>query len=310
MMHAPASAPDTPDLHAWIQRFCASASFEVAARDLAGLQAAAEFLPPGAAVSITWLPNETDATRVAAAVAIRKAGFEPVPHIAARRLASREAFARFLGSLRDEAGVTQALLVAGDLAHAQGPFSSSLEALRTGAFEAAGFTSIGLAGHPERHPAVDQGILERALDAKIERVREGGMDCFVISQFCFAAQPIVSWMSQVRSRHPDLPVRVGLAGPASLKTLLRFAAFCGVGASAGAIVSRGASIARLLTEAGPDPVIRDLAASDAFRHCDPVALHLFPFGGLARTARWNAEVVAGRFHLRPGESGFQLDDWR
>ncbi len=308
MQPAPAASGDNPpDVRERIQRFCASASFEVAAKDFAGLQAASGFMPPGSAVSITWLPNETNATRIAAAVAIRKAGFEPVPHVAARRLESVEALDRLLQGLRDEAGATQALLIAGDIDHAHGPFPSSLQVLQSGAFERAGFTNVGFGGHPEGHPSVDRAMLDSEMDAKIARASQGGMASFVVTQFCFASEPILAWTQAFRQRHPTVPVRIGLAGPASLKTLMRFAALCGVGTSAKAIIGRGASLARLLTESGPDPVIKDLATSAAFETLGPIGLHLFPFGGLARTAEWNAKVVAGRFQLRPAESGFQID---
>lgn len=308
LVSAPCSSQDgAPDIRDRIRLFCGTASFEVAARDMAGLEAARQVLPPGVAVSVTWLPTDNDQARIAMAVALRDAGFEPVPHIAARRVASAADLDRLLGSLRDQAGVDRALIIAGDVPAAVGPYSSSLQILESGACERAGFKAVGFGVHPEGHPSIDDKVLGRELDAKIQRAGDGGLNSFLVTQFCFAAAPIFAWIEKFRLAQPSIPIRIGLAGPASLKTLLRFAVLCGIGASAKAVVSRAASFARLLGEAGPDPVIRDIAAWPRFDALGPVGLHLFPFGGLARTARWNARVVQGHFRLRPSESGFEVE---
>jgi methylenetetrahydrofolate reductase (NADPH) len=115
----------------------------------------------------------------------------------------------------------------------------------------------------------------------------------VITQFCFEAAPIVSWVQNFRARRADVPVRIGLAGPAGLATLMKFALRCGIGNSIKALSLRGPAIARLLTEAGPDRVIRDLAHSATGRPELAIAgLHFFPFGGFARTAEWAQAMLA------------------
>jgi methylenetetrahydrofolate reductase (NADPH) len=155
---------------------------------------------------------------------------------------------------------------------------------------------------------VEHAVLHATLDAKIAAIRGLGMTAGVITQFCFDARPILTWMNDFRARHAETTVRVGLAGPAGIRTLLRYAAICGVGTSTKAIVSRGASIARLLSDAAPDPIIRDLAETAAFHDLQPLGFHLFPFGGLDRTARWMGAIAAGRFRLRDSEWGFQALD--
>ncbi|MCM8732309.1 methylenetetrahydrofolate reductase [Hephaestia sp. GCM10023244] len=284
----------------------AEASYEVSARDGPGIAAAASLLAPGTRISITWLPKDNDDDRVAAACRLRAMGFEPVPHIAARMVTSEAHLARLLGRLCDEASVRELLVISGDVGQPVGPFDSSAALIDSPAFSQPALRRIWLGGYPEGHPKVDADRLNATLDAKIAALRDRQMIPGVMTQFCFDAEPILSWAQAFRTRHADVPVRIGLAGPAGIRTLLRFAQVCGVGTSAKAIVSRGSSIARLLSDATPDPIIRDLATTPAFATLQPLALHLFPFGGLERTARWINHVAAGRFQLSSSRSGFQL----
>src|SRR5260221_13653041 len=98
-----------------------------------------------------------------------------------------------------------------------------------------------------------------------------------------------------------LRVRVELSGPASVPRLLRFAALCGIGNSVRALKARPQAITRLLVEAGPEAVVRDIARSGTA----PIAGgHFFCFGGLMRTARWLRAVREARFELTP-DGGFR-----
>ena len=284
------------------------ASYEVSARDAKGIDAAIARLAPGTRISVTWLPSDDDDNRVHAARRLREAGFEPVPHIAARMVTSEGHLAHLLGRLCDEAGVTQLLVISGDVKQASGPFDDSSALIASPAFARPALRQVWLGGYPEGHPKVDDETLDATLDAKIAAIRALGMTPGVITQFCFDADPILRWMLAIRARHAELPVRIGLAGPAGIRTLLRFAAICGVGTSAKALVTRGSSIARLLSEATPDPIIRDLAETSAYHDLQPMGFHLFPFGGLDRTARWMGSVAAGRFELRGSASGFQVTE--
>lgn len=289
-----------------IVKLARAASYEVSARDAKGLDAAMSLLVPGTQVSVTWLPQDGDDHRVEAARRLRDAGFEPIPHIAARMIADQGHIERLLGRLCD-VGVRQLLVVSGDVKQAAGPFADSGALIAGTALARAPLRQIWVGGYPEGHPRIADAPLRATLDAKIAAIRALGLDAGVITQFCFDAQPILGWMHEFRARHREVPVRIGLAWPAGIRTLLRYAAICGVGSSAKAIVSRGASIARLLSDAAPDPIIRDLAETAAFHDLEPMGFHLFPFGGLARTARWMGAVAAGGFRLRDSESGFQAE---
>ena len=294
------------ELHDRIRRLAASASVEVSPRDGDDLAASAEMLKPGCDVSITWMPRDTIAERVAAAVMVRRAGFEPVPHVAARFLQSRDELRDFLKALRGEADVRRILLIGGDRSTCAGPFASAFEVLRTGVIEAAGIEEGGITLYPEGHPQVADEVLIEAFASKAGYLEAAELKSFAVTQLCFDARDIVRLLLSVRRLDYTGPLRVGLAGPASFSTLVKFAARCGVGASTKAILSRTASMTKLLTEAGPDPIIRDLAESKDLDGLQPISLHFFPFGGLTKTCRFVHALAEGRFDIPVTQSGLHL----
>ncbi len=262
-------------------------SIEITPGDTRALNAAADTLDPGTSVYLTAISGATYHDTVAAAVRLRAHGFEPVPHVAARYLAGFTQLTDYLARLNGEAGVTRALVIAGDSNKAAGPFDSSLQLLETGLFAKHHFKRLGFAAYPEEHPKIPQSVLDAALRAKIARARRDGLESYAITQFCFEAAPILALCRRLRAAGVDVPVRVGLAGPASLTTLMKFALRCGVGNSVRALALHGPSIARLLTEADPGAIIERVAEERAAEPALGIdGLHFFVFGGLKRTAAW------------------------
>jgi methylenetetrahydrofolate reductase (NADPH) len=246
-----------------------------------------DLLAPGSQVFVTCTPRDAPADIVARALDLARLGFAPVPHIGARHLASLAELDGFLARLRAEAGVGRVLLIGGDLPAPRGPFAAAADVIATGLLERHGIASVGIAGYPEGHPRIAAPVLEAALSDKLAALAARGIEPFVVTQFCFEAAPILAWLASLRARGIAAPVRIGLAGPAGLATLIRFAARCGVGASVRAIAARPGAMARLAREHAPDGIVRDLAG-----HTPPLAalgvagLHFFTFGGIARTVRW------------------------
>jgi methylenetetrahydrofolate reductase (NADPH) len=262
-------------------------SLEVSARDSQAIDKAADLLPPGTEVYLNWIPGDTHHRTVAAAAKLRHAGLTPVPHVAARFLTGFTQLADFLARLAGEAEVRQALTIGGDRDRPVGPFDSSEQILATGLFAKHGILRIGLAGYPEGNPRIAPTTLTAALAAKLGHLRGQGLVPYIATQFCFEARPILAWVQALRDSGLDVPVRVGLAGPASITTLMKYGLRCGVGNSVRALALRGPAIAHLLNEAGPDAILRELAAATASNPALGITgIHLFSFGGLARTAEW------------------------
>jgi methylenetetrahydrofolate reductase (NADPH) len=263
-------------------------SLEITAKDVAALREAASLIPPETPIAITFLPGEATADRIAAAVAVRELGFEPMPHFSARRIVSHDEFESYLKAVVIEASVRRCFIVAGDPPEPQGPYFDTSAMLATGAFEANGITAIGVGGHPEGHPNMTEAEAWTILEQKIREIERRGMAPLVVTQFGFDPDAFLGWLKQLRALGLETPVRIGIPGPAGLKTLLRFAARCGVGASASVMARYGLSITNLLGSAGPDRLVDEFAARLGAEH-GRVRLHFYPFGGLSKTVEWIAK---------------------
>jgi methylenetetrahydrofolate reductase (NADPH) len=245
-----------------------------------------EHFPVAIDVTITFLPGDNYRNNIGTAVALRRAGYNPVPHIAAREMASREALDDFLARARGEADVSRILLIAGDVAAAKGPFKSSLDVRASGLIEARGIERLSIAGHPEGHPWLEPADAFRGLAAWRDWGRETRTHVDVVTQFCFESAPILAWMRELDARGIDLPVIVGLAGPATPATLTKFALRCGIGNSMRSLRSQIGRFGRLLTDTGPDDVMRGLQSAPQAATASIAGFHLFPFGGLRKAGGW------------------------
>jgi methylenetetrahydrofolate reductase (NADPH) len=243
-------------------------------------------LAPGTPIYLSRVPTETSAEQAAAAARIRAAGFEPVPHIAARRMSSESELAEFLARIRGEADARRLLIIAGD-SDATGPFPDALAVIERGGLKEAGIAEVGIAGHPEGHQRFADAALQAAMTSKLVVARDAGLRIHIVSQFSFNPDRIIAWLQQLRAGGVDVPVKVGMAGPTRLPSLLRYAMRCGVKASVQGLVS-GAATA-LVGHVGPDRIVAALrAAPDTV---GDVAPHFFSFGGLVDTARYAATVA-------------------
>lgn len=262
-------------------------------KDVRNLQEASAAVPPGTRINVTFLGNEDVHLRLAAARAVKRLGFVPVPHISARRLPSRSELGRFLAALKADEAAENVFVVGGDPAQPEGPYEDSLAVLRSGLLREYGVRHVGISGYPEGHPDIPAPVLWSALEDKARILAEQGLPGTVITQFGFDVRPVLAWVEQLRDRGIDLPVRVGVPGPAGVKRLLTYAARFGVGTSVSIARKYGFSITNLMGTAGPDRFISALANEyDAGRHGD-LRLHFYTFGGLAATSAWVAAFQEG-----------------
>jgi methylenetetrahydrofolate reductase (NADPH) len=261
-------------------------SLEMSARDLAAVEQSAGMLAPGTAIAITYLPGESTAARLQAAQGVRRSGFVPVPHLAARRFGSPEEPAAFLSALVQTAGVDRVFLVGGDLVPGQQPFPDALSLIRSGVLQRSGIRQTGVAGYPEGHPDIAPDRLAQALHDKISALREQQIQPYIVTQFGFDAAPILKWIMELRQQGIECPVCIGIPGPARLSTLVRYAAHCGVGASVRVMNRYGRSLASLVGSVGPSALLTELQAGLQNLGATQVSLHFYTFGGFKETATW------------------------
>lgn len=260
-------------------------SLEMTAKEIEGLKEAAHLIRPGTQVAVTFLPGETLEQRIEAAVLVRELGFEPIVHLSARRIESAEQLDWYLGEITTKAKVKRVFIIAGDPPEPEGPYSDSLQIIETGLLEKHGIEIVGVGGHPEGHPNNSPAELWVWMEKKLAAVRAHGMVPLVVTQFAFDDDAIVQWLSEMRARGIDVPVRLGVPGPAGIKRLLGFAKRCGVGASASVMKKYGISLTNLIGSAGPDKLVNSLDKKLGAEH-GRVRLHLYPFGALTASAEW------------------------
>jgi methylenetetrahydrofolate reductase (NADPH) len=261
-------------------------SLEMTGKDVAELASAGAVIPPGTRINVTFLGTEDLPVRLAAARAAKNGGFVPVPHISARRLPSAQALAEFLTALRAAGTVSHVFVIGGDPADPHGPYPDALSVIESGLLEEHGVRRVSIAGYPEGHPGIPDRVLWPALEDKVAALRARGLAGDVITQFGFDVDPVLDWVQAVRERRIDLPVRIGVPGPAGVRRLLRYAARFGVGTSAGIARKYGLSLTNLMGTAGPDHFLRTLATDyHPSRHGD-LKLHFYTFGGLQATSQW------------------------
>jgi methylenetetrahydrofolate reductase (NADH) len=299
----PSAVPSPIDAIAAFARGFSLEATRPSADDVAALAASA---PAGTRVYLSAVPMRPADETIDAAVLLRKAGFEPVPHLAVRNFASAPALDDFLARARGAADVRRLLVIAGDRDQPAGAFRSALEVIDGGALQRHGITEIGIAGYPDGHPRISQQDLDRALADKIEAAETTGIAVHIVTQFCFDAAAILKWIGRLRDFGIEHPVLVGLAGPTGLATLLRYAKRCGVRASAQGLARQAGLVRQLFAMSAPDALVRTLSEARAERHLGEIAPHFFSFGGLARTARW-AQAVADRRIAIEAAEGFRVE---
>jgi len=283
-----------------IAAFMAGFSIE-ATRPSAADIAALAVLKRGTRVYLSAVPSRPADESVAAAIQMRAAGLEPVPHVAVRNFASEGALDDFLAQLNGEAGVDSVLVIAGDRGEC-GPFRRALDAIDSGVLRRRGIRTIGIAGYPEGHPRIGEEELSRALREKIAAAEATGLAVEIVTQFCFDARAILDFIARQRAFGFDHRLRIGLVGPTSLTSLMRFASRCGVRASAQALARRAGLMRQMFAMATPDDLVRALADAAAAG----VVPHFFSFGGVPATGRWARAVADGHVTLDAG-GGFRVE---
>ncbi|MGA2311076.1 MAG: methylenetetrahydrofolate reductase [Xanthobacteraceae bacterium] len=301
-MAAQATLPNEK-LPAAVQRIAAfMAGFSIeATRPSDADIAAMALLRRGTRVYLSAPPNRPVDESVAAAIRLRAAGFEPVPHLAVRNFGSVAAFDDVLARLTAEAGVDSVLVIAGDRGEC-GPFRRAIDAIDSGLLRRRGIRTVGIAGYPQGHPRIGDEELDRALAEKIAAAEAIGLIVEIVTQFCFDAQAVLDFIARLRAFGFDHRLRIGLVGPTSLAALLRYASRCGVRASAQALARRAGLMRQMFALTTPDDLVRTLAEAAPAG----IVPHFFSFGGIAATNRWARAVADGGIAL-DASGGFRVE---
>lgn len=266
-----------------------------------------QILRPGTTVSVTFLPGSDFADTIATSARLRNEGFNPVPHLAARSIPDQSFLDDGLRRLKDQADVDEVLVVAGGIDQPIGAFSDTMQILETGLLDTHGIRRIGVAGHPEGSSDISDEDIAKAVTRKNDFQQRTGADLYILTQFCFEAAPIIAWDQAIRAAGNQMPIRIGIPGLATIKTLLNYAMACGVGNSMTFLKKQARNVTKLMSVSTPDKLIAELAdykANDP--NCGLVGTHMYPLGGLKKTAKWTYGVIDGQFVLNAKGPGFKV----
>ena len=280
------AAPATGGLETFLKGY----SIEVMPRTAEKVESFRDILPTGTRVYIAHIETPIE-DMVATAARIKREGYEPMPHFPARIIKDKATLLDWVARYKD-VGVRQGLILAGNPAAQVGDFSSSMELLETGAFT--GFDRLHVAGHPEGNKDIDPDGSDRmvmeAARWKSAFAERTDAQMAMATQFCFEAQPVIDWVNRLQAEGIKLPVHIGIAGPAKLQTLIKFAIACGVGPSLRVLQKRAMDVTKLLLPYEPTEVLEGLAAHKAANPDFGIEqVHFFPLGGIKTNATWVTE---------------------
>jgi methylenetetrahydrofolate reductase (NADPH) len=274
-------------------------SIEVMPRTAAKIEDFREILPVGTRVYIAHIDGTPIEDMVATARRLTDEGYAVMPHIPARSIHGKAMLDEWLSRYSNEAGVTQALLLAGGVATPAGDLDSSLHLIETGLFDRYGFKRLHVAGHPEGNKDIDRDgttlLVDEALKFKQAYSESSDADMAIVTQFSFDPKPVILWAERIAAAGVKLPIHLGIAGPTKLQTLIKFAISCGIGPSLSVLQKRALDLSKLLTPYEPDEFLTEIADYKA-THPESLIqqIHVFPLGGIRPSAEWMNERLASR----------------
>ena len=297
-MNAPLATAVTTGLAAAdpVSAFLRKMSIEITPKQIEKLPVLAQKLPPDCNVFIALIDPADIAGQVEAARQLKAAGFAPIPHVPARFVRDEADLRSRIAALA-QAGSTQMLVLGGGAPTPIGIYDAAIQLLQSGVFQANGVTRIGIAGHPEGNPDITkvhgEAMLLQTLSEKQAYLKTNGIEGFIATQFLFEANPVADWARTLKAAGIELPIHVGVPGPATIKTLVKYAAMCGVGNSARFIRKQAMNITKLLSVNTPDDFVAGLARLHLEKpELRIAAPHLYPFGGFDKLFDWVSPQLA------------------
>jgi len=243
-------------------------------------------LPPGSFVAVTCSPSQGVEATLDLCEELVTAGYRVVPHVAARMVCDDthlDSILRRIDALR----IDCLFVPGGDAPEPLGRFATALDLLRAIAGRPHEFREIGVAAHPEGHPAVDR---ERML-AELEKKQLYAT--YFVTQMCFDAGALGDWLGEVRRRGVTLPAWIGLPGVGERASLLATSLRIGVGDSLRFLRRQSELVGRILQSSRyePDELLFELAPWIADPALGVAGFHVFCFNQVAATEAWRHELV-------------------
>ena len=278
-----------------VNNFLEGFSIEVTPRAASKIENFSDHIPQGTLIYIAHIEGTPIDEMIQTAKKINDQGFTPMPHFPARIIKDKNTLHEWVSKYQNEANVTNGLLIAGGSNKPYGAYDSSIQLIESEVFDKANFKRLHIAGHPEGSKDIDPdgttANVDSALSWKNEFSKRTDSEMAITTQFSFDSQTVIKWADDIKSKGIDIPIHIGIAGPAKLQTLLRYSLECGVGASIKIIQKRAKDLTKLLLPYKPTTIINELAEHKSANpdfNIDKV--HFFPLGGIKQVSDFIKEA--------------------
>ena len=277
-----------------LKNFLNNFSIEVTPRAVAKIGNLSELIPTGTLVYIAHIEGTPIEEMVKTAKKINEQGYATMPHFPARIIKDKKTLKEWISKYQNEANVKSALLLGGGLNKPYGEYDSSIQLIESELFDLAGFEKLYIAGHPEGNKDIDPDgstkNIDQALSWKNEYKNRTDADMAITTQFCFDSKTVINWANDIKNKGVDIPIHIGIAGPAKLQTLLRYSIECGIGASIKILQKRALDLTKLLLPYKPTSIINELAEYKSINSDFNIEkVHFFPLGGIKQVSKFIQE---------------------
>ena len=237
-------------------------------------------VPTDVTLTITSSPTKGLEQTLATAERFAAAGYDVVPHLAARMVHGRPELEEIVARLR-AAGVSKVFVPGGD-AEASDTYPDALALLEDLTALGTPFAHVGIAGYPESHPTIHDDLTIQSMWDKRKHATH------VVSNLTFDPKVVQRWLHRMRLRGVTMPLLLGMPGPVDQAKLLSMATKIGVGDSTKFLSKHKGLMARLLTPGG-------FTGERFLEKCAPAlgepealveGLHVYTFNQVAETEAW------------------------
>ena len=278
-----------------LKNFLNNFSIEVTPRAVAKIENLSELIPSGTLVYIAHIEGTPIEEMVKTAKKINQQGYATMPHFPARIIKDKKTLKDWISKYQNEANVKGALLLGGGVNKPYGEYDSSIQLIESELFDLAGFEKLYIAGHPEGNKDIDPDgstkNIDQALLWKNEYKNRTDIDMAITTQFCFDSKTVINWANDIKNKGVDIPIHIGIAGPAKLQTLLRYSIECGVGASIKILQKRARDLTKLLLPYKPTKILSELAEHKFNNpNFNIEKVHFFPLGGVKQVTSFVKEL--------------------
>ena len=279
------------DVSNHLKLFLNNFSIEVMPRTAAKIESFNDILPKNTRIYIAHIEGVPIQEMISTAKRIQSEGFVVIPHFPARIIENKVILEDWIKAYQEEANIDQALILAGGVDKPHGIFENSMQLVETELFNKYNFKNLYFAGHPEGNKDIDpDGTEKNVTDALVwkQKLNERtDINLALTTQFCFDSKPVIKWANELNKNGINIPIHIGVAGPAKLQTLIKFSIACGVGASLKVLHKRAKDIKKLLLPFEPNEFLETLALHKKNNPDFNITnIHFFPLGGIKTTSNW------------------------